>query len=63
MKAKLNSKSVWSAILKAVAGVLALVISTLDGNVSLQDAIVSGVPIVWGAIDYMIRLNTSESIK
>ena len=58
LKQLLKSKSVWSGIAKIVAGIGMV----CTGEQTLQNTIIECLPILWGALDILIRHYTKESI-
>jgi uncharacterized membrane protein len=58
-----QSKTIWSAILKAIAGILTSVVLVLDGKVQITDILPGVVTTVWSTIDIMIRFKTNQPIE
>jgi len=58
-----HSKSVWSALVKALSGILASLVLVLNGDIELVEFLPGAITLVWGAIDVAIRYNTSQKIK
>jgi len=58
IKQMLKSKTVWSGILKVIGGIGLL----CTGEQTLQITLVEIVPIIWGAIDIIIRHYTDRPI-
>lgn len=58
-----HSKSVWSAVLKALAGIAASVALGLSGEMSWVDLIPGIATTIWGAGDVIIRFKTTQTIK
>jgi hypothetical protein len=58
-----NSKTCWSAILKGLVGVITIAVSFLDGELGLQEAFLGAIPLVWGAVDFVIRFKTVTILK
>lgn len=58
-----KSKTVWSAILKALSGVLASLALVLSGEVMFIDFLPGAITLIWGVIDVIIRFQTSQDLK
>jgi len=58
IKKLLKSKSVWSGILKIIGGIALL----CTGEQDVQKTLIEIIPIVWGALDVLLRHYTTESI-
>lgn len=63
MKPWYKSKSIWSAIAKAIAGWLTSIALILNGELSLQEFLPAFVTSVWALIDIIIRFDTNQPIK
>jgi len=57
-----KSKSVWSALLKALSGLLMSVTFVLSGEVAFVDFLPGAVAIIWGAVDVVIRFKTKQGV-
>ena len=62
MKNPFKSKTVWSAILKAVAGIITSVVLVLNGENTLSAVLPGIITTVWGVVDVIIRYNTGEIV-
>ena len=59
LKQALKSKTVWSGILKVLAGVGLL----CTGEQNLQTTLMEIIPIIWGAIDVLLRHYTDKPLS
>ena len=62
MKNPFKSKSVWSAILKAIVGICTSVILVVNGEQTLIAVIPGIITTIWGVIDIIIRFQTGEIV-
>ncbi len=58
-----HSRSVWSAILKAVSGVAISLALVLSSEISFAEFLPGAVALAWGAVDVALRFDTSKAIK
>ena len=63
MKKWYKSRTVWSAILKALAGVLTSLVLVLNGDMTFGDFLPGAVSLVWSAVDVVLRFDTNEVIE
>jgi hypothetical protein len=57
-----QSKTIWSAIIKAVAGILSSVALILTGELTFVDFLPGAITSIWGVYDIIIRYQTGEPI-
>ena len=58
-----ESKTVWSALLKQLAGVVTTLALVLSGDVELAEFLPLVVTTVWAMVDIVIRFKTKTPIK
>ena len=63
MKKWYKSKSIWSALLKTIAGLAGSIALILNGDLALTDFLPGAIIGVWTMVDVIIRFNTSEKLK
>lgn len=57
-----TSKSVWSAVLKALAGIAASAAMVASGDMTLADFVPGAALTLWSAVDVIIRYKTTQRI-
>ena len=57
-----QSRSVWSALAKALAGIITSIALILNGELELLEFVPAVAALVWGAIDVILRFKTKEII-
>jgi len=62
MKKWYNSKAIWSAIIKLVAGILTSLALVLSGELTFVDFLPGLITSIWGVYDIVIRYGTGEAI-
>lgn len=57
-----KSKTIWSAILKAAAGILTSIALINSGELTFADFLPGLITTIWGIVDMIIRYQTSGTI-
>jgi len=57
-----RSRTIWSAILKALAGILTSIGLILSGDLTLVDFLPGLITTIWGIYDMIVRYQTGEPI-
>lgn len=58
-----QSKTVWSGILKALAGLIVMIADLASGDVNFQAFLPGAVASIWGIYDIVIRFKTDTPVN